>query len=314
VAYCDGGIGVGTTSEALTAEQWHALSHRVVAGLSDPEPATRLAALGLVTELHNVERSGPAPVPELITMELRSALAERAADTDPKIRGFVVQLLAELCMADASGRPAPGPNPVPILLKTIADPEQSVRRLSVNALSSIGLEHTYARTEGYGSFAPQVVAALLKASDEPDRLTRLAAVHSIGYAGSAAAPAVPRLVEWLDSADHLYRKGAAWALRELGPIGAPAVPKLSAMLTGPDRLNALLALGRMGEASRRAVPAIAPLLEDPDMAGFAVMELTRLGPVAEAALPALAQRCLRVEGAERDEVLAAIKAIASAPR
>jgi HEAT repeat protein len=108
------------------------------------------------------------------------------------------------------------------------------------------------------------------AQSEADIRDRWYAVHALGQLGPDAALAIKPLEEILaDKYEFEYiRGGAAWALGRIGPAARPAIPLLIDTLTSKHvsvRRNSPLALAAIGgDEARKAVPAIAKLLDDED--------------------------------------------------
>jgi HEAT repeat protein len=88
------------------------------------------------------------------------------------------------------------------------------------------------------------------------------------------------------------RSRAAFVLGQAAMDGEPAVPALAEALHDPDgsvRVNAALALYKIGPRAHGAIPALCAALEDDiDWVRMdAAMSLSRLGPAAREAVPAL---------------------------
>ncbi len=274
-------LSYGATSEALPYHEWRALAQRTNTDLASPDVEVRRAAVYMASTLQEV--SGRPSLNGLVSTEQLVALAACVHDPDATIRGHAAGLIAyDLTAFD----------PVPTLLAAIDDPDTPARRQIVQALTTIGLG---IQTAGRNRFSPHteaVVEALLGVADDPDRMTRLIAIHAIGYAGDSAIPVIPKLIEWLDSPDDMHARGAAWALAELGPLAAISVPTLAEHLQSPDarkKMAALSALRPMKDAAIPAVPAIAELLSDPDLTttDIATWTLVSIGQGAKAAIPQL---------------------------
>src|SRR5205085_4604058 len=79
------------------------------------------------------------------------------------------------------------------------------------------------------------------------------------------------------------RQAAATALGQIGPAAREAVPALTPLLRDPDgdvRSAAFQALGRIGPAAAAAVPALVEALADPARRGPAAEALAAIGPAA----------------------------------
>jgi HEAT repeat protein len=123
-----------------------------------------------------------------------------------------------------------------------------------------------------------------------------------------AGPDIQALVEMLRSSDPLVRgKGTT----DLVTIGEPAVPAIIPLLSDPEarvRETAASTLWGMGIKAREAVPQLAEALKDPAPAvrASAAMALGGIGPDAKAAVPALI-RSLRDR--DRNARMWAVKAL-----
>ena len=118
------------------------------------------------------------------------------------------------------------------------------------------------------------------------------AAHGLAAVG---APAVPALITALKDERENVRASAAYALGEMGPVAAEAVDALVALLTDVSeevRRHATSALGMIKVPASKTVSALIRVLEDPedtDLAFFAAQALTRIGPDATEAVPALCE-------------------------
>jgi HEAT repeat protein len=95
---------------------------------------------------------------------------------------------------------------------------------------------------------------------------RRQAIHALGAIGADAPEAVsPLAAIMLEDADRETRIEAALALTKMGKAARPAVPALARALADEEpfvRMNAALALLRQGEEARPAVPALIQALKD----------------------------------------------------
>ena len=116
------------------------------------------------------------------------------------------------------------------------------------------------------------------------------AAHGLAATGVSAVPAL--IVALQDERENV-RASAAYALGEMGPVAAEAVDGLIALLTDESeevRRHATSALGMIKVPVSKTVPALIEVLEDredTDLAFFAAQALTRIGPDATEAVPAL---------------------------
>ena len=94
--------------------------------------------------------------------------------------------------------------------------------------------------------------------------------------------------KWKNNTNHVNL-----VLGEMGPVAAEAVDGLVALLTDESeevRRHAASALGMIKVPTSKTVPALVEVLENPedtDLAFFAAQALTRIGPDATEAVPAL---------------------------
>jgi HEAT repeat protein len=112
--------------------------------------------------------------------------------------------------------------------------------------------------------APDSVPVLLKKIKGADRETRLQALMDLADHGPKAAAAVPALVQLLHDQDEDFRLNAALAL---GRIGNAAIPALVEALADQDmdvRYHALSALGWAGPAARPAAPVVIKMFAQKD--------------------------------------------------
>jgi HEAT repeat protein len=130
------------------------------------------------------------------------------------------------------------------------------------------------------------LAAALKKSKRAE--TRTFAVTALGDLGPGAVPA---LIKALDDTEPGVRKLAVVTLDKVG--AKDAVPNLAALLdkdTGDLALRhaIVLALGRLGPDAEAAVPALGRVLKgDPVLRGEAATALGAVGPAAKDAIPLL---------------------------
>jgi len=136
---------------------------------------------------------------------------------------------------------------------------------------------------------------------------RAAAVKALGRSGAASAEVVSALVGALADKDYWVARAAVDAL---GAIGSPAVVAVVAALKHPDkdvRMRATWILQRIGPGAEAAVPALVEALADGGdwwMKRNALAALGAIGPRAGAALPAVIEAMDDAE--ERHRAAAAI--------
>ena len=171
---------------------------------------------------------------------------------------------------------------VPILIDALEDCYEPVRRNAIYALGAIGKPAVESLTNA--------LDAEKGAFDMEPILHICDAAHGLAALG---APAVPALISALADERENVRASAAYALGEMGPVAAEAVDALIALLTDASeevRRHATSALGMIKVPTSKIVPALVEILgnpEDTDLAFFAAQALTRIGPDATEAVPAL---------------------------
>ena len=266
--------------------------------LSNRNAEIRGRAAKLLREFNNVPKSAVL------------AIARLAHDKQTPVRRQAAQTLGELTC-----------NPEPdelrtALLKLAADHASEVRAAAVEALGKRPAVSQCVTTVRHALIDPVVIVRLeaAKALWNMERdsaavlpvLTRILstpegwqAAYALAEIGDSAAPAVPALIEALrrERVPRPFRTPPSCAFA-LGQIGAVAIPALQPLLAAADartRLNAILAIGFMGERGKNAVPKLLPLLEDRD------------AEVRHAAALTLA-----TIGAERDQVLDGLSACLTA--
>jgi hypothetical protein len=127
------------------------------------------------------------------------------------------------------------------------------------------------------------VPALLEAARDQDARVRARALDILGDMGLAAAGAAPRLVEALQDEAEDPRRRAAEALGTTGQATADFAATLGAALANdpsPEvRRNASLSLARLGPKAEAAVPALTLGMVDENhyVRGFSVHALSRIG-------------------------------------
>ena len=180
---------------------------------------------------------------------------------------------------------------VPALVDALEDGYEPMRRNAIYALGAIG--------ESAVEPLVDALAAEKEAFDMEPILHICDAAHGLGAIGVSAVSALMTALE--DERENV-RASAAYALSEMGPAAAEAVGGLIALLTDESeevRRHATSALGMIKEPVSKTVPALVRVLEDredTDLAFFAAQALTRIGPDATEAIPAL-QEALMSESA-----------------
>ena len=134
--------------------------------------------------------------------------------------------------------------------------------------NNLAAEHTnpsqLSSSFGLSALGPAAVPFLLDALASEEWPLRAAAADIIGDLGLQASQAVPRLIESLEDKSEWVRRNAVEAL---GNIGSPeATPSLVRLLTVDGfqfvRHNAALSLAKIGPPANAALPALHRALED----------------------------------------------------
>ena len=224
------------------------------------------------TDLYETDR----PVP---TGDVASAIAALKAG-DPNVRMKAANELGFIGGIDAA-------EAVPALVDALEDSYEPVRRNAIYALGAIG--------------KPAIELLIDALDSEKEAFEMEPILHICDPAHGLAAigaSAVPALISALKDERENVRASAAYALGEMGPVAAEAVDGLVGLLTDASeevRRHATSALGMIKVPVSKTVPALVRVLEDrddTDLAFFAAQALTRIGPDATEAVPALREALL----------------------
>ncbi|OHB85184.1 MAG: hypothetical protein A2V98_20435 [Planctomycetes bacterium RBG_16_64_12] len=252
----------GTASQAMESSVKDAIDL-----LSSPDTAARLQAIDQLGA--QAANAAEAVVP--LTALLKDASAE--------VRAHAARSLGEI---GAPAKPA-----APELASLLKDDDPSVRRQAVKALAAIRP-------------GPKVMLPLfIKLMKDSDPGVQMRVLNATAEAGEAA---VPGLIEALKNDELAY--WACVVLRDIGPSAKAAVPALAEKLNDPRpdiRLQAVLALGAMKEASLPVVPQLAALLGDDHARTAATFVLGQLGNI-----PADAEQTIRSNAKSDDRFLSTV--------
>ncbi|MXY26808.1 HEAT repeat domain-containing protein [Candidatus Poribacteria bacterium] len=213
------------------------------------------------------------------TMDIASAVAALKAD-DPNVRMKAASELGFIGGIDAA-------EAIPALVDALSDSYEPVRRNAIYALGAIG--------------KPAVEPLIDALDSEKEAFEMEPILHICDPAHGLAAigaSGVPALIAALKDERENVRASAVYALGEMGPVAAEAVDGLIALLTDESeevRRHATSALGMIKVPVSKTVPALVRVLadrEDTDLAFFAAQALTRIGPDATEAVPALREALL----------------------
>lgn len=284
------------------------LKDEALAALTAAGPAAKAAASELVTLLGSSREDreaalralaaiGPAAEPELVKALKHEKDAVRQATAEALGEGGVktgVPALAEALKTDRSERVRMAA--IGALFKLKPDPKECLSAV-LDALKDPGfpvIRHTAVKLlAAWGPDAAEAALPLaefargLKVQDQEERERCCKAIAGMG---TAAAPACATILKILEDQPGRARR----VIEEtLFAIGEGAVPALTEGLRSPQphvRASSADILGRIGPASRGAVPALIEAMKDADLNGArlpAIAALGRIGPAAEASMPAL---------------------------
>ena len=218
------------------------------------------------TDLYETDHLAP-------TMDIESAVTALKTD-DPNTRMKAANALGFMREEAVEA--------IPALVDALEDRYEPVRRNAIYALGAIG------------ELAVDPLIDALDAEKEAFEMEPILhicdAAHGLAAVG---APAVSVLISALQDERENVRASAAYALGEMGPVAAEAVDALIALLMDESeevRRHATSALGMIKVPTSKTIPALVKVLrnpEDADLAFFAAQALTRIGPDATEAVPAL---------------------------
>jgi HEAT repeat protein len=136
-----------------------------------------------------------------------------------------------------------------------------------------------------GTNAQPAVSDLSELLNDGDGELRKYSAWCLGSIGAAAEAAVPSLIRRLTDSDFLVSESAVSSLALIHRRPELVVPALKERLSGAgDKGLTLIALGSFGAEAKASVPAILPLLGDPDQEtrAAAARALKRIDPAAAA--------------------------------
>lgn len=261
-----GGIGAQAApateilSSALSDESI-AVRRRAAHALLDIGPDASAAGDELVEHISETQEGvGGACASALRSMGVNvlPALMAGVAGSDTAISAECLELIGNL---DAAAAPA-----VPMLIEKLSDSDERINHLSVEALGRIGSESRAA--------VPALAEILRRNPDTRDDIAL-----ALGRIGPGASEAIPVLIECIESEEDLVRRRAGSAL---GMIGRAAVtPLVDTARHGSleARLEAVRAIGVIGEDAGVAVSLLVTLVgdENEDLANRAGRTLRSIG-------------------------------------
>ncbi|MCI0537929.1 MAG: HEAT repeat domain-containing protein, partial [Verrucomicrobiales bacterium] len=154
-------------------------------------------------------------------------------------------------------------------------------------------------------FIPSVLPLMIKAIDDDQKWVRPQAAEILGQIGSPAVLAVPRLITALKDDDEGFRRVTISALMRIAPEDELVIKEVLGAITDSHVLVRAAAAEALGNApaNDQVLAVLSQAVSDPrhEVRLAAINSLTRFGPKAKAALPALAtaqqDRFLSVRGA-----------------
>lgn len=211
---------------------------------------------------------------------------------------------------------ARGASVLPELTAALDSPRPMLRAMAAHALAGFGQQE---QAKLAWSALPKLEMLLVK---DPEARVRSSAARALGLLcretpSADTRKAVTALGAALHDADGEVRSSAAMALAVLDPTSADAAAELGAALQRPEpagsnlHQEACFRLETMGAAAKRGVPGLVALLksDDEDLRATALESITKLGPVAVDAAPALEALVKTAQGAEARSVATALKAV-----
>lgn len=239
----------------------------LIGQLGSPEGAARLAAIDQLGARGANAAEAVAPLTELLK------------DASADVRAHAARSLGKIGVA---AKPAASE-----LISLLKDDDPSVRRQVVKALVAIRP-------------GPKVMIPLfIKLMHDSDPGVQMRVLNAVSEAGEAA---VPGLINALANDEVAY--WACVVLRGIGPDAKAAVPALAEKLKDPRpdiRIEAILALGAMGDAALPVVPQIAKALGDEHTRAAAIFVLGRLKDI-----PAEAEKTIWAEARGNDPFLSTV--------
>lgn len=166
-------------------------------------------------------------------------LCQALTDHSPEVRGAAIQAIEQIGPSAAQS--------VPILVKIVRGPNESLPRGSARQMAASALGHMGEK----GAAAVPALNDLLT-----EQFIRVTAANALKRIGPAAAPAVPNLITMLDSADWIDREAAASCLAQLGSAAKSALPKLKTCTMDERTRDGKGSASRACQSARDAVTAI----------------------------------------------------------
>ncbi|MSU62462.1 MAG: hypothetical protein EXS31_08705 [Pedosphaera sp.] len=293
-----------------TTRQTSILLPHIQAAMRDADAGVRVAATAAVAELGS---AGEPCVPFLIdalrdfdrSVRLNGAkalgilgakagaavpaLSGQLSTNDPEFRTAIIETLGRIGPAAAETTPA--------LVTTIESGPGEQRLAALRALGQFGAKAVA---------AGNVVQTMMR---DPSAETRAAAFKTASRIAREDDSVLSMLSGGLDDAEPVVRIAAAEALGQFGEKAREQAPKLFAMLKRSGDRPA--ALDSLRQIKSQSIPLFMEALKNEDAAVrvFACESLTKLGPAAAEAVPALREVENDSNNTVRRQARAAIKAI-----
>ena len=188
-------------------------------------------------------------------------------------------------------------SPVSDALQSLKSGDTATRIAVVDRLGELGPKAARA--------VPEVTALLADA----DPMVRAHAAQTLSKIGSAAQSAVPALARLIVDPSEEVRREAATAIGAIQPDPQVAVPLLIQVIRDAKPSVRIRALHSLVELGRPAAGPLAEMLQDDELQYWAELGLTELGPLAEAAIPALINEIQDPHPDSRREAILALAAM-----
>jgi len=160
----------------------------------------------------------------------------------------------------------------PVLATMLKDASARVRFAAASALLQI--------TPKDSGTVAQAIDVLDGGLADKDAAVRRAATSAAGFCGAAGAPLTEKLAGLLKDSDEIVRTSALQSISMLGPAAGKAVAAVVPLLDKPEMaIDAADALGRIGEAARPTLKRLTAMLDadQPEMRWAAVRAMAQIG-------------------------------------
>jgi HEAT repeat protein len=187
-------------------------------------------------------------------------------EIDPRFRPLLIEAIAQT-----------GPQAPKALVQQLEHDDPAVRSMVVR--------HLGLKARGGAKVREPIVEALR----DPAVEVRIAAVQALGHLDRRAKDLAPRLAGLLDEPDPTLRAEAAIALVRIeGRVSDVTRPVLVSSVTAASYLTRWRVMQALGGVGKDVLPTLIAGLKEGDYSRLVIAEaLARIGPEAEAAIPAL---------------------------